>query len=1305
MPNLATSGPIAAPVVTSHSAILASPVGSIFPVGSKLAFRSHMKTTRVRSIAAAARGSTLLLPLEQLGGSALPLSMSPINLPWASLLSSNPHYPSIDVTDEQILIGRKPPCQLVVNHQAISGIHCRLYKKTDAQQQQQQSTQTSSLERVGEDEDDEEDGSTRSAKPCEEEKEQVSEADAMIEDKNKRRSRIKVSEMINFLGPAASNAADEQLVWKGTKNATMTQQRLDSVKSAQLEIWLEDLSTNGTFIGDDVNAVKIGSGNKVRVRHGSEFTLLQPSANAHERITYSLRINGASPVGDLDDAPTGTVTIVFTDIESSTNLWEACPSGMQAALEEHDRTLRTLLARFRGYEVKTEGDAFMVAFFTVLDAVKWCLAVQEALLRMKWDAQLLKMPSARREFVDSSSGQRTLDGPDTALLFNGLRVRMGLHVGQPSCRRNPTTKRMDYYGQMVNLAARVSDSGHGGQIVCTEEVTRIVIDEVQKEKEKAEREWVEEREEDGQSDDEDELDDAEADGCGRSSSDLLDPASIPHHRANDSITPPTSHHGTANKAAFEAAFNEHNQANSTANINNILAVSSTLGSVQPSQPLSPRSPRSPRSPLSPGTANPPSLSGRPPMDLSRFNRIRSNVNKKPSTLDHTLDSLTDLSSVTFDDCGFVQLKGIKGGTKVFQVASLSLIGRKWEPPLRAKPVKPEDWAETVMGEGAPAAPPLAPVTVTIYDKHSIPLQIRRNILRNRRRERQESRLGSIVSLAAGRPIVDALAATNEISAAPIVVSSSISSAADSKPSSKPSTPSSIKADKARRLVRNGVRFAESDEIHTVESHMEVEKQVELPAAEFDAKDDTIELIQPHTPLSATAAAAAAAGSEAAVSESNTITPATPMSYKFAQVDSTSAAPPSSTSTSHSTAPSTPVSASSRVSALARAFESSAPAATTFVHVASRSSTAASIASTPEPAKSRPTPTRASNNVPAGKAGGSVAAGTAAASRITSTSTPSASVSSTVSTAGQSSAPSAPARTVAPLQSASSYVESVPLGDINVQHSQSMPPTPTPKSKSIAAAHGAAARAPLAASAALGRSGPQTATRSKHRRSSSSAQIVPFTTDTLLTSGAAKSVKAAMAKSEAERIADAMAAASCAAFDLEVRQARSNSSGSNVGGSSNNKRPAPGTSTNHPTGVNTGASSGVFNPHRLQPRHYSTLRPTSSGSMYNTAGLAHQHPTHLPYPYPPSVHLHAQVMTVQQQQQAHALRMLQYQQQQQAYWQQLQQQRHQHPQQQAGMIQQPFFPPAQTPSFGLSPSVSSAVPYSYSFPNGSQWNWQ
>lgn len=53
---------------------------------------------------------------------------------------------------------------------------------------------------------------------------------------------------------------------------------------------------------------------------------------------------------------------------------------------------------------------------------------------------------------------------------------MGIHSGYPACRRNPITGRMDYFNSCVNKSARVSDSAHGGQVVCTSEVRdRIVI--------------------------------------------------------------------------------------------------------------------------------------------------------------------------------------------------------------------------------------------------------------------------------------------------------------------------------------------------------------------------------------------------------------------------------------------------------------------------------------------------------------------------------------------------------------------------------------------------------------------------------------------------------------------------------------------------------------------------------------------------------------------------------------------------------------------------------------------------------------
>ncbi|HYI01783.1 adenylate/guanylate cyclase domain-containing protein, partial [Hyalangium sp.] len=153
------------------------------------------------------------------------------------------------------------------------------------------------------------------------------------------------------------------------------------------------------------------------------------------------------------EVPSGTVALVFTDIQGSTLLWERCSASMRVALELHDRILRTLLVASSGYEVKTQGDSFMVAFPTVVEAVRWCLEVQEALLDAPWPEELLAWPDAAQE-----------RGP-RGVLYRGLRVRMGVHVGEPELRVDPRTGQVDYVGRMVNVAARVADAGHGGQVL------------------------------------------------------------------------------------------------------------------------------------------------------------------------------------------------------------------------------------------------------------------------------------------------------------------------------------------------------------------------------------------------------------------------------------------------------------------------------------------------------------------------------------------------------------------------------------------------------------------------------------------------------------------------------------------------------------------------------------------------------------------------------------------------------------------------------------------------------------------------
>jgi len=71
----------------------------------------------------------------------------------------------------------------------------------------------------------------------------------------------------------------------------------------------------------------------------------------------------------MADLPTGTVTLLFTDIEGSTRLWEAHATAMRAALARHDALLRHCIGDHAGHVFKTVGDAFCAAFHTAADAV------------------------------------------------------------------------------------------------------------------------------------------------------------------------------------------------------------------------------------------------------------------------------------------------------------------------------------------------------------------------------------------------------------------------------------------------------------------------------------------------------------------------------------------------------------------------------------------------------------------------------------------------------------------------------------------------------------------------------------------------------------------------------------------------------------------------------------------------------------------------------------------------------------------------------------------------------------------------
>ena len=162
-------------------------------------------------------------------------------------------------------------------------------------------------------------------------------------------------------------------------------------------------------------------------------------------------------------APEGQLAIVFTDIVKSTYLWDHNPVAMKEAMEKHDGMVRALNLRHHGYEVKQNGDGFMIAFQTAVSALEFCLDVQQQLLDIEWPKDLLEIGAGSEVRSDDDSGVG-----DDAVLFRGLRLRMSCHWGEPVAQWNEVISRMDYMGPMVNRAARFIQATEGGQIVVSE---------------------------------------------------------------------------------------------------------------------------------------------------------------------------------------------------------------------------------------------------------------------------------------------------------------------------------------------------------------------------------------------------------------------------------------------------------------------------------------------------------------------------------------------------------------------------------------------------------------------------------------------------------------------------------------------------------------------------------------------------------------------------------------------------------------------------------------------------------------------
>jgi predicted ATPase len=125
----------------------------------------------------------------------------------------------------------------------------------------------------------------------------------------------------------------------------------------------------------------------------------------------------------------GVVTFLFTDIEGSTRRWESDAEQMRAALPAHDEVLRSSIDKHDGFLFSHTGDGVVAAFASPRSAVEAAVSAQLAL---------------------------------------ELPVRMGIATGEAELRDG------DYFGTVLNRAARVMAAGHGGQILVADSTAGLL---------------------------------------------------------------------------------------------------------------------------------------------------------------------------------------------------------------------------------------------------------------------------------------------------------------------------------------------------------------------------------------------------------------------------------------------------------------------------------------------------------------------------------------------------------------------------------------------------------------------------------------------------------------------------------------------------------------------------------------------------------------------------------------------------------------------------------------------------------------
>src|SRR6266487_3507763 len=166
-------------------------------------------------------------------------------------------------------------------------------------------------------------------------------------------------------------------------------------------------------------------------KSASELGLLPPRPE-------SAASSKAEPTRSERELPTGTITLLFADMEGSTRLLQQLGDRYVSVLADYRQLLRAAFGQWRGHEVDTQGDAFFVVFARASDAVLAAIAIQRALAGFPWPQSV------------------------------SVRVRIGVHTGEPQLSSE------GYTGLDVHHTARIMSAGHGGQILLSHTTRELV---------------------------------------------------------------------------------------------------------------------------------------------------------------------------------------------------------------------------------------------------------------------------------------------------------------------------------------------------------------------------------------------------------------------------------------------------------------------------------------------------------------------------------------------------------------------------------------------------------------------------------------------------------------------------------------------------------------------------------------------------------------------------------------------------------------------------------------------------------------